>query len=461
MHRYLTIIAGSVLLLFTVTALGSPDVDDMKTSLEAHKMKIQDLSRRVGELEASKMAPGAAAPNQFTVYWDNGIRMKTGDGMVTIQLGGRVFFDGIWITGQDMEYALDEDLRDGVEPRALRLYASGTIGKDLAFKLEIDFAGRSDPSDADSWYGPEGNSILKDAYLQFKNIPFIGTVTIGHFKQPMSLEELTSSRFITFMERALPNVFALGRAVGIMAHNTLFEKRMTWAVSAFRKTDDWGVEQRDGAYGFALRVTGLPYWANGGKQHVHLGASYALHNPEDTVRFRARPEAHLTEYFIDTGYSLSGVDLVHRWGVEMAMVWGPLSIQAEYMGAAVDQGSVTRSLCGFYVQASYFLTGEHRPYNQSKAAYDRVKPLKNFRENGGIGAVEVATRFSYLDLVDAGLDGGRMKTATVGLNWYLNPNMRLMFNYIHACADGVVPIGHGEGGNAEADIFMTRFAVDW
>jgi phosphate-selective porin OprO/OprP len=94
------------------------------------------------------------------------------------------------------------------------------------------------------------------------------------------------------------------------------------------------------------------------------------------------------------------------------------------------------SFDGFYVQASYFLTDEHHNYKPSAGAFSRVKPKENFSFGGGPGAWEVAVRYSELDLDDR-LDGGEVDDITAGLNWYLNPNTRLMWNYIHVDKDNV------------------------
>ena len=88
---------------------------------------------------------------------------------------------------------------------------------------------------------------------------------------------------------------------------------------------------------------------------------------------------------------------------------------------------------GFYAFASYFLTGEHRPYSTSSGTFAGIKPKQNFLDGkGGLGAWEIAARYSQLDLNDEGIDGGKLGDFTFGLNWYLNPNYRVTFNYVFA-----------------------------
>ncbi len=316
---------------------------------------------------------------------------------------------------------------------------------DLEFKLQFDFAG--------------GDADIKDAYLRFKNLPFVGNVTIGHFKEPFSLEELTSSKYITFMERALPNVFAPGRNMGIMAQNHAFKKRATWAVGLFRDVNDYADGDADGgnAYNLTGRATWLPWYEDKGRKLVHLGVAYSLRHPEDAVQIRQRPEAHfVSQYFTDTG--LFDAEWLNVFGGEFALVYGPFSIQGEYIGIAAD-APVAGNPCmnGFYMQTSYFLTGEHRVYDTKNGIFKRVKPKKNYsRKDGGWGAWEVAARYSFLDLDDGSLaDSARtMQNATIGLNWYLTPNVRLMWNYIRSYVDG-------NDVSSAADIFAMRAQVDF
>ena len=106
---------------------------------------------------------------------------------------------------------------------------------------------------------------------------------------------------------------------------------------------------------------------------------------------------------------------------------------------------------GFYVYGSYFLTGENRVYKTSSGAFDRMSPKRNFDGNGGLGAWEIALRYSNLDLNDADFSGGELDDFTVGVNWYLNPNTRFMWNYVFADLDDI----------GDTNIFQTRFQIDF
>jgi phosphate-selective porin OprO and OprP len=110
---------------------------------------------------------------------------------------------------------------------------------------------------------------------------------------------------------------------------------------------------------------------------------------------------------------------------------------------------------GTYVQASYFLTGEHRPYNSKYRLFSRVRPKENYtgRDGGGRGAWQVALRYSELDLDDAlaGVMGGQQSSTTLGINWHLNSYSRVMLNQTFSELETV--------GDSES--ISLRFQVDF
>jgi phosphate-selective porin OprO/OprP len=143
----------------------------------------------------------------------------------------------------------------------------------------------------------------------------------------------------------------------------------------------------------------------------------------------------------------------YTFAPEFALVLGSLTFQAEYAGqflidaiAANGQNQGTVFYHGGYVEALYFLTGEHQEYLRREGVFGRVVPLHNYHWKKAdayraCGAWQVGTRFSYLNLNDKGIQGGQIYDWTVGLNWYLNPNMKLQCNYIaeHRDTPGVTP----------------------
>lgn len=430
-----------VAMFLPVGLIGSASGDEVAEL----KKQISQIQKKFEQLEAkqkqqSEQMAGkvleAVGPHDFRTFWKEGLRFETRDKDFKLKFGGRIMNDWAFMSEDSDVKSSKGDLLDGTEFRRARLYVSGSIYGNVDYKLQFDFAG--------------GESKLKDAYLGIKDLPF-GYLTMGHFKEPFGLDELTSSKYITFIERSLPMAFAPSRNTGAMLSSTAFDKRMTWAAGIFRETDGFGKGTSEGGYNLTGRVTALPWYEEKGAKLLHLGVAYSLRNPQDTVLYEQKPEAHLAPYFVDT--TALAADKVNLLGLESALVYGPFSVQGEYMFADVNgsNGSSDPTFDGFYAQASYFLTGEHRKYKTSAGSFSRVKPRKHFRYGAGPGAWEVATRYSQIDLNDSGVDGGKLKDVTVGLNWYLNPNMRIMWNYVHSRLEGV--------GNA--NLGLMRLQIDF
>jgi len=285
------------------------------------------------------------------------------------------------------------------------------------------------------------------------DLPYVGRVRAGHFKEGFSLNNETSSKYITFMERALPaGAFDTGRNTGVALDNTAFDERMTWRVGGFAEVGDSGNRDRSNLsnYNVATRLTGLPLYEDNGSRLVHVGLAYTHKFINDMIDFGAR-EVHLSEDLVDTGDIMAkGLDQV---GLEFASVFGPLSLQAEWMGSWVDQvAGEDLDFMGYYGQVSYFLTGEHRVYKRSEGVFDRVSPKQPFSlKEGHWGAFEVGARYSYLDLSDQNIRGGTQNNTTLGANWYLFSNLRLMLNWVHSHRNGI--------GNQDA--VETRVSLDF
>ena len=174
--------------------------------------------------------------------------------------------------------------------------------------------------------------------------------------------------------------------------------------------------------------------------------------------------ANGTPFFVDTGSVAS--NLTQTVGLESLWVRGPISWQTEAMGCFVDTTNGNAFLNGAYSQVGFFLTGEHRPYDRKAGAIDRVIPFHSVsKSGGGLGAWEIAARWSYLDITDQQIQGGMMQNMTAGLNWFVNPNCKCVFNYIHSWADSR-PIRNGviqsnDFINSQTDAFGTRMQIDF
>lgn len=416
------------------------------------------LAERVADLEATLK----------TMKKKEADAKKKAAGKPTINLGGRIQWDCAGFDQDAISLTQGRQL-DGCEFRRTWLNAHGEMFNVFDYKLQLSFAD-TDRVDHLGYTKSIQACDFKDVYMTIRELPYVGHIRIGHFKEPFSLEELVSSNDIDFMERSTSNsAFTPARNSGIMMYNTLMNERMTWAVGGFvakNSSKPPTFHSQHGGLAATARITGLLWYDEAAPDRGiwHVGAAYSYRDMDDyEAQFRARPEAHLASYVVDTGH-IAHVGDVQLVNFEMAYVWGPVFAQAEWFGAHVDRKSTGMSpyFNGCYATLGWFLTGENRKYKKGSGVFSAVTPNENFfrvrAQDGnvytGIGAWELLYRYSHLDLTNQGINGGLVSDHTIGLNWYLNRHMRLMFNYVNS----TVTDADGEGN---MNIFETRAQVNF
>ncbi|WDQ15266.1 OprO/OprP family phosphate-selective porin [Rhodopirellula sp. P2] len=376
----------------------------------------------------------------------------------TARLTGFFQADTAWFHQSERNIAAVGDAEDGSDFRRARLAAVGNVWDNVGYSLEMDFGFPGRPSFMDVWVDME--DVIGD-----------GNLRIGQFRQPIGMEGLTSVKELTFMERSLPFALIPFRQVGAVLYGTSSEDLMTWAVSGFRfPTDVYGGSVgENGGYGTAARVTGLLVDREPGNVRFHIGGAYSFIDPSnDLFQYRSQPEVFVSEtgggvpaatavntpFFVDTG--LIDAEHTNLFGAELAASTGSFYAQSEYLVSVVDQiGGPTVALPGAYAYAGYFLTGEQRSYDKKNGVFGDVVPNGSVGKDGGIGAWELAVRYSYLDFNDANVQGGRLSDITAGVNWHWNPHTKFQFNYIHAMLDSPV------NGDSDANIFAMRAHLDF
>jgi phosphate-selective porin OprO/OprP len=314
--------------------------------------------------------------------------------------------------------------KSGTEFRRARLFMSGTVYSNVEFKLQFDFA--------------SGEVAFKDMYIGLTDVPGVGNIRVGHVKEPFRLDALTSSKYITFMERSFFIDFSQERNNGILVFNDFFGERLSAQAGAFRMASNNGNDiLADDGYVLTGRITGLAIQNSEKRQLLHLGLGYSYRKPESkTYSIASRPESHLELKYINTE-TIENVNNINLANFEAAFVSGPLSLQGEYLTATVNNNAEATfkkyNFDSYYGQVSYYITGESKNYKGSYEGFDRVKPKKNFGgKDKGAGAWEVALRYSNSDLENNDVLGGRQSDITLGLNWHLNPVTRIMINHVWA-----------------------------
>lgn len=405
----------------------------------------------------------------WEMLWNNGLYFQTTDRAFVMHIGAFVHYDGAWYTGS--EALQSRDSRDGiggtgrfydaVNPRRGRIYFDGTIYNNIDYVLQWEFFNGIGFSPV----GTQGNVIASsvvnapgptDMFVTIKDVPFFGNIRIGNQKEWFSLEHLESVRWIQFMERSFLfdfhqlSAFNNGRSPGISAFRNWADGRVWSGIGFYKNESDLiGFGIGDGQYALTGRLAALPLWNPEEQRYWHVGGAFTHRDPvDDQVQIRIRSDVRNAPFpLLPLLLNTTNVPVSQQqmFNVETAYVDGPLTMQAEYT-ANVWYGVNTRSdhagenlgtylFHGAYGSVMYFLTGEHRTWNQAYYFYNRVIPKKNFafRKNGlgveGWGAWEIGARYSYLNVTDQDVKAGMLNAATLGLNWYLNPNLKMQFNY--------------------------------
>ncbi len=352
----------------------------------------------------------------YNVYWNNSTHIESADGAFKFKFGGRIQYDiANFFEGDAIKDSIGTS-KNGMEFRRVRFYSAGTVYSNIKYKLQFDFSG--------------GTAKLNDAYIMITKIPYIGFLQMGHFKEPIGFEELSSSKFLTFMERSLTSEDEPSRNTGFMIGNSLIKNRLAFRLGVFKDAGNFGnnIGKQD-KYNITGRLWGTPVFHPENNKIVHMGMAYSYRNPQDKIySLGVRPEAHLAQKYLKTGVFMD-VDNSQFLQGEIVYVSGPFSAIAEAIHSQINRTDYPDfTYTAYYIMASYFLTGESKPY-KTTGKLSRIRPKKNFGA-GGAGAWELGLRWSSMDLNKVNVAGGRLNNISFALNWYLNPATRIMTNYI-------------------------------
>jgi phosphate-selective porin OprO/OprP len=375
-------------------------------------------------------------------YWQRGLNYRVSQRLVSTHdyerrrrygfaandsLSGRVGFRIATDAAAYVEGGGLDDIDADIDLRRAFLYVSGDFFflYPASFKIEMG-------SITSSFY-------IQSAWLRWRQLPYVGSFKIGQYDPPYGLEAFASSNDLTFMESASPSqAFAPGTKFGLQLANSAFDQRLTWALGWFADTQDNDVG--DAGRSVARIIGRLTYLAvdrgeddTAERRLLHLGLDMSLKYAKNRdVRYQSRPESFLAPVLIDTGNVAADAGFV--FSGESAWVQGPLSLQGEatlsYSSGVPGTDPV---LWGLYGYASYFLTGETRPYSRDSGVFGHLEPRRPLfltdLKSSGWGAWEIGGRYSFVDLTAGDVRGGRMHGVTAGLNWYWSRYLRWQFNY--------------------------------
>lgn len=356
---------------------------------------------------------------------------------------GRISADGSFFMGEDYQ-----KIGNGTTISQLAVGGVFSFGERLEGKLEIDFS--------------NGSVVLLDNFITYNFTKKIG-LRAGNIQEAFSMDLLNSFKDISLMNRAqVVNAFAPGHHLGLQA---VYEDRQ-WLIAGgvhFQRSmvisqkenyeSNYKKGQNEG-FSYTNRVVWMP---QNKEEHkgLHFGLAGSYRTPKadvgkdtepNTVRYSASESTINKIRFLDTGY-INDVDYSWLAGVELAGYYGPFKFQSEYIQNGLERrnGLSNERFYGFYVQSSCLLLGGKQDYNNSRGAFNQPFVSKK-------GDVELALRFDRIDLNGHNICGGSSNQYTLGVNYYVNENLKLQFNYSNithdkfANANGTAFIGYNKQG---------------
>jgi phosphate-selective porin OprO/OprP len=349
------------------------------------------------------------------------------------------------------------ELSDGVNFRRAQIGVEGKFWRDFNYRIVYEFGGS----------GTEGPARINDAYVNYTGFaPF--TFQVGAFLPNSNMDDATSATDILFMERATAAELSRSLAgadgrygAGVKGNGE------RWLVSLYWTGGTVGDAENAGEQGSLVgRVAGLLLSDADYNLHVGANGSWVFEPPDQgslvtsgryPIRFRDRPELRVdSTRLIDTG--TIDADSAYAAGLEAAGNWKSFFFQGEYFKCGIDRRlnpiADDPEFSGWYAQASWILSGETHRYSMASASYSSPKPMVPVSADGGFGAIELAGRFSHVDLdfhegfagtaaPVGSIRGGQEDIWTLGVNWYLNANLRMSLNYFMVDVDRLNPAGPG------------------
>ena len=429
-HTDLAVEGGQIVLNRLVAETATPDVEQLPEE------------RKVGWLAYTP--PPISLPTQYTntSKW-NRWESKYVDGLFL----GAVVLDRMNWTGQDDASKTQVgDVKDfnGGEIRGLRFGVVGTINFDNPWVYTI--------FGATSAFDNGFNEERDDDYQWFDvrvDIPAIKntTVSVGKQREPMSMERSTSLIFLPMQERpAAIDAMLPSRNTGVVWSGNALGMRMSWAGGLFNNWLDNDESISDSATQFVGRLTGVPWQSADASNLVHLGAGVRYSNTKQGIRYFSEPEFNQAPNYLDTG--LVEADDAQTWDLEASWRRGPVWLSSEFLRTTVDsptEGNLKFN--GYHVSGVWALTGEMRSYNYRGGVFNLPQVARSVYQNGW-GAWELMARYSYTDLADRNIDGGKMDVWSVGARWWLTYFLSVDLNYRAISLDRFGTTGDSRGFNS-------------
>jgi phosphate-selective porin OprO/OprP len=391
------------------------------------KVKILERNREVDQevtTEKTKTLPTVSLGN-------DGLVIRSADSNFVSYIHGYAQVNGRFYTGDD------NAANDTFLLRRVRPIFEGTVYQYFDYRLMLDFgSGNGSGSTAGN------NALLDDAYVNFK--PWSDfQLQAGKFKSPVGLERLESTAEITFIETGFATELTPNYDLGFEIHNNLFTSPLAYAIGVFNGATDGGSSDADTDEGkdAVARLFAQPFIRTDIEPLRKLGFGVAGSVGDHTGALPTYKTPGQQTFYSYAG-TVAADGEQYRVDPQLYYYWGPFGVQGEYVLSSQKVKSTAAGVPdlrlnnrAWQVQASYFLTGEENTFKPSSLL--RLAPLHPFSlSGGGWGAVEIVGRLHQLTIDPAAFptyaaaNSAQQATAWgVGLNWYLNRNIKLNLDY--------------------------------
>jgi phosphate-selective porin OprO/OprP len=328
--------------------------------------------------------------------------------------------------------------------RRVRPILEGTVYDRFDYRFMPDFGSGNVSSSS-----PGNNALLDDAYLNVRLWQPV-QVQAGKFKSPVGLERLQSTAELLFIETGYATQLTPNYDLGVEVHNNLFNSPISYAVGIFNGAIDGGsddADTSDQSKDVAGRLFLQPFLRSDrdALNKLGFGVGGSLGHHDGALASYKTPGQ---QTFFSYASSVKAAGEQYRVDPQLFYYWGPFGVLGEYILSSqeVRAGKAAQTERfnnrAWQVEASYFLTGDNNSFRSTSR--NAFRPAQNFNfGNGGWGAFEFVARVGQLSLDRAAFpkyaSSSSAREATswgVGLNWYLNSNVRFYLDYERTYFDG-------------------------
>ena len=427
---------------------------EYNTKIEAHAERLENKQFNAARIDKDLRDNNNS---RFTKANDgsvteNGIGLKSKDGNNTVQLTGRLHMDYRQYSPDYGTGQTTDSYQNTAEARRARFGIRGQFAKDFKYQLLANFGASDGFSSTSSTADEMWVNWAANPEMQFQ---------FGLFKMPFSLEQMTSSNNLDFMERSLvgqnDSELIPAKETGFMVHGVP-KPGLTYALALSRGKSNKSAEF-DG-FDYIGRVTTNIAELTGSKAYTaHLGAAYSTGEIKSgVIPVSGRTESRMQSAWF-TGSALSGATTRTRQGLEAAFAYNAFKVQGEHFQFNYDPATGNdQKINGYYVQALYNLTGES--HNYKDGIFNWIKP-NNPLDKGGRGAWQVGVRLSEFDASDITVATGKSNRATAmtyGVTWFATDNLRFMLNYVDTKFDTLVGSSGSRVNGERAVMFRSQLS---